>query len=181
MSEIRRRLADWHRSALDVWMSNRRWDWAIVTAAVASHYVLHRRQGVRLLITSSGGELADDLQFLVNVLATMSGFLLTAVVFFYGMERGMRLRIAEETIGGKVAGAWRGGVVSTVVAMALLGVASFRPSAWGAWLGEALMILVALRVTRLVKVLFDFIELYRSDQVDPGVPTVAVKEPKVRR
>jgi hypothetical protein len=129
---------------------------------------------------SRPSDLTETFALLAQVDATLVGFLITAMVFFYGMDRGMRLRAAEVAIGDDIARAWRRGVVAVAAMLAPLIYGAAGASAWTRWLAEVVIVLVALRVARLLRVLFDFLGLHRADASEPEVPTANIPRPRAK-
>lgn len=179
---IRWRVLHGRRWALDRWVRLPVLDWAPTAVVVLGHLGLTASPWTWLsvgdVLPTEAAELVTWFGLLSQAFATVAGFLLTAMVFFYGMERGLRLQTADVVLGDDLARGWRTGIRSSSAALLIALIAAAAPAPWTRWLAEGLIVLVGLRVARLLRVLFDFLNLHISDAREPQIPTAAVSQPR---
>lgn len=178
-STLQRLMGEARKRTVDLWVRRTALDVLLVALVLGAQYLVSLRWAGLDFWPSGPAALGRYFALLAQVTATLAGFLVTAAVFFYGMERGLRLQIADQEIGDDIAKAWRTGISTALTGALTFVLLAAQGPAWSRWVGTFVLLLVAFRVARLIKVLFDFIDLYRADRREPSIPTVDVR-PRAR-
>lgn len=166
----------------DLWVTRPSIDWAWATLLVGGHALVARQwlPDASLSAVLQPRQLESTGSLLAQVAATLAGFVLTALVFYYSTGAGERGQQVEKKVGEDIARGWLAAIRGSL--LLLLGgfILAVTSSTWVAWVAEALILLTVLRMSRLLVVVGDFIDVLRRIRRGKTKRTASVGHPTAK-